>query len=256
MEQQFSPTDTSASSRQRTDATPLVEAKLDAYLTRTCTPLFRALPAEEAMAQRREMRSHLECLIDAYMELGSSETQALTLALEQFGKEQNVALAWKQECETANTLAGHGTFRSALRPLLRYSLLNGLALPILISGYAFLVHGYFETGRALPGLLTAAALLVFCGEYALFPGLLGYQAARRARGKALWATLATLPFVQLAVFGLSSLLFGDLQGPFTPNVLEAGSTLGFCVNFFGCAALGAGFAIRRRKRALCRTATR
>lgn len=131
------------------------------------------------MEQRAEMQSHLETMAAAYIELGFPEIEAVSLALEQFGSEQSVGQAWRQECDTVQVEAGRGTFWSAIRPVAGYSAVNWMALPVTIEIYAAITNGYYRTGRALPGLLTAAAFLVFCGEYALFPAFLGFLAGSR-----------------------------------------------------------------------------
>ncbi|MCW3052502.1 MAG: hypothetical protein JWN14_1672 [Chthonomonadales bacterium] len=229
---------------------PMVQARIDGYLDRSCAPLFRTLPQEEAAEQRAEMRSHMESMVAAYIELGSSEIEAVSLTLEQFGSEQSVERAWRQECDTVQAEAGRGTFWSAIRPTLGYVVANGIALPIMLEVYAAITHRYFETGAALPGSLTATALLVFCAEYALFPGFLGFLAGRRARGKTLVASVVALPILQLLCLSLTTWIS---YGPtFSHHMSEmlGGSTLAFCANSLGCSILGVGVAWRKQKRAL------
>jgi len=229
---------------------PMVQARIDAYLDRTCAPLFRTLPQEEALEQRAEMHSHIESMVAAYIELGSSEIEAVSLTLEQFGSGQRVERAWRQECDTVQAEAGRGTFWSAIRPTLGYVVANGIALPIMLEVYAALTHRCFETGAALPGTLTATALLVFCAEYALFPGFLGFLAGRRTRGKTLVASVAALPILQLMCLSLTMWIS---HGPtFFHHMSEVlgGSTLAFCANSLGCSILGVCVARRRQKRAL------
>jgi hypothetical protein len=254
MQHQFSSSDEPTTSVFVSESNPMVQARIDAYLDRTCAPLFRSLPQDEAVEQRAEMRSHLENMIAAYVELGSSETLAVTQTLEQFGREQSIAQAWQQECDTVKVEAGRGTFWFAIRPVVGFSAVNWMVLPMMLEVYAFLTHGYFETGRALPAPLTAAAFLVFCAEYALFPGFLGFLAGRRTRGKTLAASLLALPIIQLLCMAPAALIYHGLHSPlFSPHSLSemlGGTTLAFCVNFLGCGVLGAGIAQRRRKRAM------
>ena len=254
MQNQFSSSDTPTTSGSVSESRSMVEARIDAYLDRACAPLFRSLPEEEARERRAEMRDHLESMIAAYVELGSSEMEAVSLALAQFGSEQSVGQAWKQECETTQAEAGRGAFWSTLRPIVGISAVNWMAMPMMLGGYAFLTRGYFDTGRALPAPLTAAAFLVFCAEYALFPGFLGFVAGRRARGKTLVASVLALPLIQLLCMAPAVLLYHGLNSSIFSlhNLSEmlGGTTLAFSVNFLGCGILGAGFALRRRKRAL------
>jgi len=251
MQQHFSSSEEPTVSAYLTSkSNPMVQARIDAYLDRTCAALFRTLPQEEAAEQRAEMRSHIESMVAAYIELGSSEIEAVSLTLEQFGSEQSVERAWRQECDTVQAEAGRGTFWSAIRPTLKYAVANAIALPLMLEVYAALTHRYFETGAALPSALTAAALLVFCAEYALFPGFLGFLAGRRARGKTLVASMVALPILQLLCLSLTMLIS---HGPtFSHHMSEVlgGSTLAFCANSLGCSILGAGVARRRQKRAL------
>ena len=254
MQQQFSSSENSTPSGNLSESNSMVQAKIDSYLTRTCASLFLALPEEEALEQRREMKSHLECLIAAYVELGSSESLAVTQALEQFGKEQSVAQAWKQECETTKVEAGRGTFWSVIRPVVGCSLINWLLLPIALEVYAYITNGYYWTGKALPGALMMVVFLVFAAEYALFPGFLGFLAGRRARGKVLVASVATLPGIQLGCLLLSALIYRsvhvDVFPPHGINALLGGSIGSFCITFAGFGALGAVLARAKKRRAL------
>jgi len=251
MQQQFySSEEQNTSVYQSSGSSPMVQARIDAYLDRTCAPLFRTLSQEEAAEQHAEMRSHMESMVAAYIELGSSEIEAVSLTLEQFGSGQSVERAWRQECDTVQAEAGRGTFWSAIRPTLGFSMANGIALPIMLEVYAAITHRYFERGAALPGSLTATALLVFCAEYALFPGFLGFLAGRRARGKTLIASVASLPILQLLCLSLTTLLFHGLTFSHHMSEVLGASTLAFCANSLGCSILGAGVARRRQKRVL------
>ena len=163
-------------------------------------------------------------------------------------------MPWKEECEETKVEAGRGTFWSAIKPIVGYSVLNCMALPVMLKVYMAMVNGYYQSGRALPAPLTAAALLVFCAEYALFPGFLGYLAGRRARGKTLVASVLALPLIQLLCLSSTALISVGLLGTtFSPHRLTellGGSLVGDCVNFLGIGVLGAGIAVRRRKKTL------
>ncbi|MCW3052039.1 MAG: hypothetical protein JWN14_1209 [Chthonomonadales bacterium] len=239
---------------QPAESNPMVQSRIDAYLTRTCAPLFVSLPQEEALQQRAEMQSHLESLVVAHIELGYSETEAVTLALEQFGKEQSVAKAWKQECETTQVERGNGTILSALRPVVGYSLLNWTLFPLLAEFYSFLINGYSRMGARPSSLLMYAAIFVFLGEFTLFPAFLGYLVGRRARGHTLAIALLALPFT---VTLCTSLVFKVYNGfhmflpppgrHYEPPAVVALYPLAI---YLGFGALGVGAALLRRRRTL------
>lgn len=63
--QQFSSSEDSKPSGQSLGSERMLQARIDAYLNRTCAPLFLSVPHEEAVQQRAEMQSHLENLAAA-----------------------------------------------------------------------------------------------------------------------------------------------------------------------------------------------
>jgi len=253
MQQQFSSSEEPKPFRNSSESNPMIAARIDGYLDRTCAPLFVSLPQDEAVQQRAEMQSHLESLVAAHIELGFVEADAVTLALEQFGKEQSVARAWKQECETTRVERGNGTILSALRPVAGYSLLNWTLFPLLVEVYANLINGTARTGARPSELLMWAAVAVFAGEYTLFPAFLGYLVGRRARGHTLALALLALPFtvtlsghLVLKIYH-SFHLFASLheyrsEAPALNALLLVGNYLAF-------GAMGVGVALFRRRRA-------
>ncbi|MCW3096718.1 MAG: hypothetical protein JWL77_2336 [Chthonomonadaceae bacterium] len=253
MQQQFS-SEESKPFGNPSENGPMVQARIDAYLNQTCAPLFLSLSQEEAMQQRAEMRSHLESLVEAHVELGFSEAEAVTLALEQFGKEQNVVRAWKQECEETRVEAGRGTFWSAIRPVVGYSALNWAVFVMLAELYSFLINGYSGVDGRPANLLMAAGILVFFGQYTLFPAFLGYLVGRRTRGKVLVASLLALPFI-VQMCGLLAFETYWALGLFLPphGVQSDVSPLLYLVPngfYFGFGALGAAAALWKRRRTL------
>src|SRR5689334_3911975 len=78
----------------------LPEYALDAiedYLDRICAPMVPYVPYGARQERRREMRSHLEALATAYIELGSDPEEAATLAIRQFGNPRCVTRQWFRE---------------------------------------------------------------------------------------------------------------------------------------------------------------
>jgi len=252
--QQYFSSEEPISSQKLSESNPMIAARIDAYLDRICAPLFVSLPQEEAMQQRAEMRSHLESLVVAHIELGFAEAEAVTLALEQFGKEQSVARAWKQECETTQVERGNGTILSALHPVVGYSLLNWSIFPLLAEFYSFLINGYSRMGAPPSNLLTFAAVFVFLGEFTLFPAFLGFLVGRRARGHTLAIALLALPFT---ITMCTSLVFKIYNGfhlflppPGTHYEPPAVVALYPLISYLGFGALGVGAALLRRRKSL------
>src|SRR5437868_3014731 len=71
--------------------TPAADARIEAYLDRALgrragwSGSGCLLPASDSQELRLEMRAHVEALIDAYRELGSTDDEAVTEALRRFG---------------------------------------------------------------------------------------------------------------------------------------------------------------------------
>ena len=252
MEHQHSPDPEPAFVRSPAPDQNRSHARIDAYLTRTCAPLFASLPYEEAAAQRSEMQAHLESLAAARLELGFAEIEAVTLALHQFGKEQSVVQAWKQECEETKVEADRGTFWSAIRPIVAYSALNGILFPMLILFYMFIENGKPHISSAVGYRLVIVAMIVFFSEYSLFPAFLGFQAGRRARGKVLAASLLAMPFIVGLCQGISLYFYNGFHLLLPPPGIHDHLTLAqevmpSWINF-GFGVLGAGAALLRRSR--------
>ena len=60
------------------------EAHVEDYLDHFCVPLVGKVSYEERAKMREELRSQIESVIAAYVELGSTREQAVALALQQF----------------------------------------------------------------------------------------------------------------------------------------------------------------------------
>ena len=257
MQQKFSSFEESKPLVQTSANNPMIHSRIDAYLIRTCATLFVSLPQEEALEQRAEMQSHLESLVAAHTELGFSETEAVTLALEQFGKEQNVAQAWKQECEVTNAEAGRGTFLSAIRPVAGYCVLAGFAFPMVLSAYAC-IHGYAPFRSMNASQLGDTGMALLMGEALSLPACLGFVLGRRARGKVLSASLIAFPFLCSATGHLTMQIYHSLGMFQLPFGADYQRPIGDALFYFslsysiklGVAVLGAGAARWQRKKTL------
>lgn len=225
------------------------QIRIETYLDRTCASLFLSLPHEEALEQRAEMQSHLDHMVEAYIELGASETEAVAQALAQFGKEQSVAQAWKQECETTRAEAGRGIFWDAMRPILRYAAVNYLVFPLLTELCCYILNAYSRLGKVIPTILIWPALIVFLSEFTLFPAFLGFVAGRRVRGKALAASVLSLPLVYVTlgylVLGFYRLIHLLPPAVHVSSQWQALTVPGLYLAFGGLGALAARW--RRRK---------
>ena len=257
MEQRHSPEPAPAFALNRTPDLALSQARIAAYLSRTCAPLFVSLPQEEAEQQRDEMQSHLKSMVAAHIELGASETEAVTLALQQFGKEHNVAQAWRKECEEVTAAAGRGSLWSALRPMAAASLVNKLVYSILLAVCSWSQGGPL-TCCANAGQFGNLGLTIMRLEFIVVPIYLGFLAGRRVRGSVLAAALCALPvlFMSSGILVMrvyerlhlfvppSHTDYHDLSGW---NLVAYGVTFGMTLGF---GALGAWAARWRRRREL------
>jgi hypothetical protein len=251
MQQQFS-SDEPQPLVHQAESSSMVQARIDAYLNRTCAPLFLSLPYEEATQQRAEMQAHLESMVAAHIKLGHSEIEAVTLALEQFGKEHSVAQAWKQECEETKAESGRGTFWSAIRPVAGYSLLNWAVWLLIVKVFEYLVNGLARSGVYLSEFLVWVALAVCVAQYTLFPAFLGFLVGRRVRGRTLAVALLALPCIitlcgALVLKAYNGFHLFQWQPESLFDIRDPETLLPFGLNL-GFGAMGVGAALLRRRR--------
>lgn len=69
--------------------------RVESYLDSLCSPVASAFGEGHDSEARSEMRTHIESLIEANIELGDSREEAIEHALVQFGKVHTVKRAWK-----------------------------------------------------------------------------------------------------------------------------------------------------------------
>ena len=177
----------------------------------------------------------------------------MTQALEQFGKEQSVAQAWKQECETTTLEAGRGTFWSAIRPAIKWSLLNKFLYPLLIAAYAYL-HGYTPKYWMSLSHLGNAGIALVVMELLLFSTYLGFLVGRRARGKILTLSLLALPGITMLSGCLSRGIYESF-GLFAASPVRSWGEylLSFSVSYafsLSLSAMGAGAAVWQHRKPL------
>ena len=93
-------------------SSPLNDYQVEQWFQRLNAPLKR-LPAEERVALHSEVRQHLDALVAANEELGSSPEEAWALALAQFGDPAQIGRKMYQEWQQ-----GQNGFRADMRAIL------------------------------------------------------------------------------------------------------------------------------------------
>ena len=101
-----------------TEPEPNNTQRVEVYLDQLLVPLGRKLSNFHREELRRELRAHLWGRIDAYRELGQSETEAVTEALQQFGGAEDFARHWRREwSQAARHTAKGGLWQATLAGL-------------------------------------------------------------------------------------------------------------------------------------------
>ena len=173
---------------ERCDRDPRIEE----YLDRIASQLPRRMSVLARQEQRAELAAHLDALVDAYVELGAAEDEAVLAALERFGPAEEwgrqLSREWKRSAHQSASsgalaviaaVCAGGVFVWALYPewpAIRAGALTGcldLGLPCLVG--CFWSRRGFVGSRwprilMLAGLL-AGALLPLEQQYPTLPAL-------------------------------------------------------------------------------------
>ncbi len=182
--------------------------RVEAYLDQVLAPLTRHLSVFHQQELRRELRAHLWERVDAYRELGQSEEDAVTEALQQFGGAEDFARQWRREWsrnpDPLTLREVYDAGKMALRPTLL-----GLAaamLPFVLLAWAYNSPYASQVGNAmdkhgaeLEDCMTAFALLILP---VLVGARQGWRKSKRAGlgvMAALTAVLVTAGFVDQIV---------------------------------------------------------
>src|SRR5580658_1397428 len=72
----------------------ITNPRVEAYLDSVSPVIASGLDEAHNREARAEMRTHIESLVEAYVELGDSHEQAVEHALEQFGKSHTIRREW------------------------------------------------------------------------------------------------------------------------------------------------------------------
>ena len=177
--------------------------RVEAYLDVILAPLSSRLSAFQREELRRELREHLWARIDAYIELGQPEGEAVTEALQQFGGAEDFTRQWKKEWAKAPSRLTLREIWEAARPALRPSVAGIVVafLPCTIIHVGFCnLQGY-----------AAGALLLHYGDtivrtwilfaFLLMPVVVGVKHGRRSPAHAGAGMLAALT-AEIAAAGL------------------------------------------------------
>src|SRR5258708_79294 len=77
------------------------DGRLQDYLDRIMAPLVETVPYEKRGGLRAELASHLDALVAAHIEMGSSLDGAVELTLAEFGDPRKLARRWLAEWRLA-----------------------------------------------------------------------------------------------------------------------------------------------------------
>jgi hypothetical protein len=168
-----------------------MQSPLEEYLNQIAGHL-RLLPSGRREEELREIRQHLEALVQAYQELGSSESDAITAALTQFGSSRENArgLEWAWQRERVDVAP---TIRKAL------SQFGALALYHLLASVLLALTGSSEPSLTLVGI--GGALSLIAGWH------VGLEAPGRGWTRALAAGAPVFMAGQLLILGIFTLAF-------------------------------------------------
>jgi len=152
------------------------DPRIEDYLDQVGAPLIGWVPYAARMELRAELQAHLESLVAAYQELGSSPDAAVREALAQSGDPQAVAREWVREWELVlPRRKATPAWRSTLVALGCFGLATNLAL-----GLIAVAQTSQPMGQLWNLLVFGALLLVLPFIAGLATGLL--SPARPARG--------------------------------------------------------------------------
>ncbi len=208
---------------------PSNSSRLEAYLDQLLVPLARNLSGFHREELRRELRAHLRGRVDAYLEMGHAEEDAVTEALRQFGGAEDFTRQWRQEWVTSERHSAWREIQASAWSALR------LAVPALVVTWLVAyVLGYvlsYVVLHALPTTYTGALLVVY--EQALLTAVIvefvglslwaGIVQGRHAPRRSGWGMFAALSMVIMAGSATSLLgtefgLEGTLCGGFYTSI--------------------------------------
>lgn len=195
--------------------------RVDAYLDQVLAPLTRELSPFHRDELRRELRAHLWERIEAYRELGQSEDNAVTEALQQFGGAEDFLRQWRAEWLTFDRQSAGRELWVAMRSALR------LSVPMLLASWGaarvltwLVVNCLPNTYLGALGIAYSDALLEMTGAgflgLSLWAGLVQGRRVPRRSGLGMFSALAATIVAGSAFYwlgarvGLDHTVFGDV----------------------------------------------
>lgn len=230
--------------------------RVEAFLDQLLVPLGHNLSDFHQDELRRELRAHLWGRIDAYRELGQSETDAVTEALKQFGGAENFARQWRREwSQAARPMATGGLWQATLAGLrLSAAALLLACAPVIVWVSLAPVYGH-DVPWLRVWLGDNAAWFGPCigwTDFVLLPALLGIAIGRRTPQRA--GSGAFLALVSEIVTGAMLDGFGLRHWPRHPvisDILGQAALLEFAWLPTTClAAALTGWWMQRRRRVI------
>ncbi|MCW3098743.1 MAG: hypothetical protein JWL77_4361 [Chthonomonadaceae bacterium] len=197
-----------------------MHSRLEQYLE-TVAQNLQALPAEERSNELTEIRLHMESLVEANRELGSTEEEAVTLTLAQFGRAQTIG----KDLTRVHQSGGKSDL-SGLAGAIAFSYFGGMLASLIMSRFFLIALSPSPTPTAwwiARGLLTTVCVGWLTG--AVMP--------RHAIKGTLYAHL-----VGMGLAGLLTLLFPTSIMPMSPilstwTMLLASTAVGTSLAMFG-----------------------
>lgn len=163
-------------------------AHVEAYLDQVLAPLTRQLSPFHQQELRRELGAHLWERINAYQELGHSEDDAVTEALQQFGGAEDFLRQWRREwAQAARPDVRGGLWQATLAGL-------RLSVPFLLLACTPVVVWVAQAplyGHVIPwlkpwldGHSSQLGALLAWSDFVVLPGVLGMAIGLRSPQRA------------------------------------------------------------------------
>lgn len=146
---------------------PLNDSKVEEWLARLNASLKR-LPAQERAELHLEVRQHLDALVAANEELGSSPEEAWEFTLAQFGNPTKIGERLFLECQENRDGSRQGWSAIGLGIMLQAP---GIMIPIVIASH---FPNMFQSFAMFQSSASANVFLA-CGSVALTPCALGWK---------------------------------------------------------------------------------
>jgi hypothetical protein len=238
----------------QTEVMPLdLEQRLEKYLDEICVSLGQDLPEDKRNELRAEMRTHLDERVAAHRELGDTPEEAVSQALQQFGRSKQVGRAWRRE-RAATALAEGFSAKQAGRIALALFVPTCLLGLFLLQLDTTIILGMMA-GYISPQTLQIVNLLAY-GTAFLLPIPAGILTGLLARERAV-----RMVFRTLCCLSLPMIVVNASHPFFNQGRVEGGFGMLLLFSLFwipiGCASAGIGgwlrkHTTRRRQRLILR----